>query len=94
MFAANDALLLPGGIVACDGAAPAGELTSDIVVAYTTALPPPKVRNLPGAIGANWPARTAALRSVRARAVASGASTRVSHANPEATRPASSPTDR
>ena len=62
--------------------------------AYTTALPPLKMRNFPGATGANCPARSAALRRLSARAVASGASNRVSHANPAVPSSASSATGR
>ena len=53
---------------------------------------PPKARNFPAAMGANWPALNAALRKLRARAVASGASPSVSQARPAATNTASTPT--
>ena len=57
-----------------------------------TAEPPPKLRNLPGAIGANSPACKALARSASTRAAAAGAVTSVSQATSAATTNASSMT--
>ena len=65
----------------------------ETLCAYSTALvPAPKPRNLPAAIGASCPARSAVLRRLSACAVASGASTSDSHARAPATTTASSAT--